>query len=158
MNPCLPGFREFLVVLTQPPAPAQPGQGALHHPPPGQHLEAVAVRIPTRHAQHPAPSGPGPRHQSASVRGISPDDLEPGKSIQQLYQDQLGSIPVLDVGGMNHHGQKQPGGIHCNVALAPGYLLARVVAPRPPFSVVFTDWLSMMAALGVASLPSFSRT
>ena len=39
-----------------------------------------------------------------------------------------------------------------------GHPFASVVAPRLPFSVVFTDWLSMMAALGVASHPAASRT
>ena len=158
MNPCLAGFRQFFVVFAESPTPAQPGQGALHHPSPGQHLKPVAVRIPAHHAQHPITGGPSPRHQPPSVGGISPDDLEPGEPVQQLDQHQLGPIPVLDVGGMNCYGQEQPGGIHYNVALAPRYLLPRIVAPGPPFSVVFTDWLSMMAALGVASLPFISRT
>ena len=42
--------------------------------------------------------------------------------------------------------------------LASGYPFTSVVASRPPFSVVFTDWLSMMAALGVAYRPAASRT
>ena len=157
-GPMPPRFRQFLVVLAQPSAPAQPGQGALHHPPPGQHLEAVAVRIAAHYAQHPTTGGPSPRHQPASVGGISPDELKPGKPVQLLYQDQLGPIPVLDVGGVNPYGQEQAGGVHYDMALAPRYLLASVVAPRPPFSVGFTDWLSINAALGVASRPSFSRT
>ena len=33
-----------------------------------------------------------------------------------------------------------------------------IIAARPPFSVVRTDWLSMMAPLGVALRPSLSRT
>ena len=59
---------------------------------------------------------------------------------------------------MNDHGQEQSGGVHYDVALASGHLFAGVVAARPPFSVVFTDWLSMIAPLGVASRPSLSRT
>ena len=43
-----------------------------------------------------------------------------------------------------------------DVPLASGNPLTRVVTPRPPFSVVFTDWLSMIAALGVASRPATS--
>ena len=49
---------------------------------------------------------------------------------------------------MNHDGQKQAHSVHYDVPFASGYLLARVIASGPPFSVVFTDWLSMMAALG----------
>ena len=59
---------------------------------------------------------------------------------------------------MNHHGQQQSHGVHHDVPLASGYPFASVVTPRPPFSVVFTDWLSMIAALGVASRPATSRT
>ena len=36
--------------------------------------------------------------------------------------------------------------------LAPVHLLGGVVAARPPFSVVLTLWVSMTAALGLASL------
>ena len=158
MNPCLTGFRQFLEILAEPSAAAQPRQGALHHPPAGQYLEAMAVWIAPHHAQYPSPSGPSPLHQLASIGGIGPDQLEPGEPAQQLAQHQLGAVPVLDVGRVYHYGQEQAGGIHYDVAFASRYLLASVVAPRPPFSVVFTDWLSMMAALGVASRPSFSRT
>ena len=158
MNPCLAGFRQFLEILAEPSAAAQPRQGALHHPPARQYLEAMAVWIAPHHAQYPSPSGPSPLHQSASIGGIGPDQLEPGEPGQQLAQHQLGAVPVLDVGRMYHYGQEQAGRIHYDVAFAPRYLLACVVAPRPPFSVVFTDWLSMMAALGVASRPSLSRT
>ena len=59
---------------------------------------------------------------------------------------------------MDHHGQQQPHGIHYDVALSTVDLLASVIATRPPFSVVLTDWLSMMAALGVGSLPADLRT
>ena len=76
----------------------------------------------------------------------------------QFYQNQLGSIPVLDIGGVNHYGQKQAHGVHYDVALAPEDFFTCVISAMPPFSVVFTDWLSMMAALGVASRPSASRT
>ena len=44
MNPSLSRFRQFLVVLAEPPAPAEQGQRAFYHPPAGQHLELVAVQ------------------------------------------------------------------------------------------------------------------
>ncbi len=158
MNPCLAGFRQFLEILAEPSAAAQPRQSALHHLPARQYLEAMAVWIAPHHAQYPSPSGPSPLHQLASIGGIGPDQLEPGEPAQQLAQHQLGAVPVLDVGRMYHYCQEQAGRIHYDVAFAPRYLLVGVIAPRPPFSVAFTDWLSMMAALGVASRPSLSRT
>ena len=130
----------------------------------------MAVWIAPHHAQYPSPSGPSPLHQSAGIGGIGPDQLEPGEPAQQLAQHQLGAVPVpvswhgAGSGCWPHvplrprAGRWYPRRIHYDVAFAPRYLLAGVVAPRPPFSVVFTDWLSMMAALGVASRPSLSRT
>ena len=52
------------------------------------------------------------------------------------------------------HCQQQTHGIHDYVTLAARHLLASIVAVRPPFSVVLTDWLSMMAALGTVFLPA----
>ena len=85
----------------------------------------------------------------------SPQTPEPS---HQFVDDQLCTISVLDVSRMDHHGQQQPHGIHYDVALSTVDLLASVIATRPPFSVVLTDWLSMMAALGVGSLPADLRT
>ena len=158
MNPGLTGFWQFLVVLAEPSAPAEPGQRPFNHPSARQHLELVAVRSPAHHFQQPSSSLPRPRHQSTGIGRIGLDGLKPGEPTQQLGQHQPGPVPVLDVGGVNHHGQEQPGGVHYDVALAPGHLFAGIVAARPPFPVVLTDWLSMIAPLGVASRPSLSRT
>ena len=49
---------------------------------------------------------------------------------------------------MHHDDQEQPEDINHDVALAPWYALAAVIAAGPPLSVVFTVWLSMMPALG----------
>jgi len=51
--------------------------------------------------------------------------------------------------------------IYEDVALLALDLFARIVAMRidagPPFSALFTLWLSMIAAVGVASRSAFSR-
>ena len=158
MNPSLSGFRQFLVVLAEPSATAEPSQRALHHPSAGQYFELVAVRVPPHHLQQPPSGGPGPCRQTPGIGCVGPDYLETREASHQFGQYQPGPVPVLDVGCVNDHGQEQPSSIHYDVALASRHLLARVIAARPPFSVVFTDWLSMMAPLGVASRPSLSRT
>jgi hypothetical protein len=58
---------------------------------------------------------------------------------------------------MHNHREQQPHGVDYDVALAAVDLLPRIEATGPPFSVVFTDWLSMMAALGVGSRPASIR-
>jgi len=59
---------------------------------------------------------------------------------------------------MNRHRQEKSERIDSDMALAPVDLLAGIVTADPPFSVVFTLWLSMIAAVGLASRPSRSRT
>ena len=59
---------------------------------------------------------------------------------------------------MHHHFQQHSHRIHDYVSLSSEHLLTGVIATRPPFSVVFTDWLSIIAAVGIALLPSLSRT
>jgi hypothetical protein len=49
---------------------------------------------------------------------------------------------------MDDGDKDQPENIYEQMAFAAIDLLARIVAVRAPLSVVLTDWLSMMAALG----------
>jgi len=59
---------------------------------------------------------------------------------------------------MDDNPEQQAGGVDGDVALAAFDLLGGIIAARPPFSVVFTLWLSMTAAVGLASRPSCSRS
>jgi hypothetical protein len=58
---------------------------------------------------------------------------------------------------MHEDDEEQPEDINDNVALAAADAFASVIAADPPFSVVFTVWLSMMPALGVRCRPEASR-
>jgi hypothetical protein len=64
----------------------------------------------------------------------------------------------LDIGGMHNEGQDQAHGVYDDVPLAALDLLAGVVAAGPPFSAVFTDWLSMIAAEGLGFRSAWART
>jgi hypothetical protein len=55
---------------------------------------------------------------------------------------------------MNDDGDEQSQRIYKKMSFSPVDLLARVVTVGPPFSVVFTDWLSMIAALGSRFRPA----
>src|SRR5438093_1298512 len=65
------------------------------------------------------------------------------------------AIAILDIGRMNDGVQQQTQRVYENMALLPLDLFARVIAMRidasPPFSALFTLWLSTMAAVGLAS-------
>jgi hypothetical protein len=64
----------------------------------------------------------------------------------------------LDIGGMHHHRHHHAHGIHQQMACASVDGFASISPARPPFSVVVTDWLSRIAALGAASRPAATRT
>ena len=92
------------------------------------------------------------------VSTIGPDQLEPRKEALERCQQELATASVLTTGFMHQHVQHQPIRIDQQMALAAFDLFAPIVAAGPPFCVVFTDWLSMMAALGVGSRPAWTRT
>ena len=144
--------------LAQPTAPAEPRECSFNHPSSRQHLKVVAVPGALDNLERPACQGPDPLDQLSSIASIGPDQPHAGKPPYQFIDDQLRSISILDIGRMHHHRQQQPHGIYNDVSLSTVDLLASVIATRPPFSVVLTDWLSMMAALGVGLLPSAFRT
>lgn len=79
-----------------------------------------------------------------------------------LVQDQGGAVAILDVGTVDGDVQEQAERVDEDVILDALDLLARVVADRvrrrPPFSAARTLWLSITAAVGLASRPSCSRT
>jgi hypothetical protein len=90
---------------------------------------------------------------------------------KQLLQERIHSeqgrkqhdapVTILDIGGMNDGVEQQTQRIYENVTLLALDLLARIVAmrinPGPPFSALFTLWLSIMAAVGLASCSPCSR-
>jgi hypothetical protein len=92
----------------------------------------------------------------ARVHPQVPEPREPLLKIGQGLQQEATAVAVRDISGMDQRLEHKALGIDEQVPLAPGQFLASIVAVRvrrPPFSVVLTDWLSMIAALGVGSRP-----
>ena len=56
---------------------------------------------------------------------------------------------------MDHDGEQEFYGIDDQVPFAPVDLLAGVISARSPFPVVFTGWLSMIAAPGLVTIQSW---
>ena len=112
----------------------------------------------------PPASGPGHRlgGRLALIRAIGEDDPNEREQPAGGAQERHGPVPVLNVGGMDGGAQQQAQGVDQEVALLALDLLARVIAlridARAPFSALFTLWLSMIATVGLASLPACSRT
>ncbi len=94
----------------------------------------------THHGGQLTAGGPSPRRQTTCIASISPGDWRSGTATQQIDQHQLGAVPALDSGVVNLRGQQAVCG------RLPTYQ-RRI--PAALFPVVFTDWISMTAALDV---------
>jgi len=101
-------------------------------------------------------------HPGSLIAGIGKDPVDEGKQRPGRLQHKAPAVAVLDVGGMNYDAQEQAERVNQDVALAPENLLARIVTLRveagPPFGAPLALCESMMAAVGLASRPSCSRT
>lgn len=99
-----------------------------------------------------------PMEELSSITAICPNEPKTQELLSKDIKQNLRAISILDIGGMHHHGNYQTNGIYKQMPLSSVDFLPGIISMEPPFSVVFTDWLSMMAALGSASRPSASRS
>src|SRR5215207_6631243 len=123
-------------------------------------LPNVGATSQTLSAPAPAPRSPGPTRAPAPTEPESRGRSHRPRSsaIARSGRSAWGALPrahrILQGATVHDDHQQQPQGIHDDVALPALHLLASVEPTGPPFSVVWTDWLSITAALGVASRPS----
>ena len=110
-----------------------------------------------------------PKHRPC-VRGVGKQLLEKREPREQRRQDHQPAIAILHIGRCHQRVQQQSHRIDEDVALLALDQLAgipRVKRPGagspiwidagPPFSALFTLWLSMMQAVGLASRSACSR-
>lgn len=118
---------------------AGPGECALDDPALGQNRESLDIVVASDYLER-APKGlAGPFYEFARVGCVSPDELEAGECLAEGLENELGAVAVLDGRFVDDDGQNQAEGIDDDVAFATVDFLARIIATRPPFSVVFTD-------------------
>jgi hypothetical protein len=95
------------------------------------------------------------------ISAVDEELLQKRERAEQCRHDEDAAITILDVGRMNDGVEQQAYCVDKNVPLLALDLLARIVAvrinARPPFSALFTLWLSMMAAVGLAFRWACSR-
>ena len=73
-------------------------------------------------------------------------------------QQGFGTLVIGEVGGQDQDTQQQAQHVYRDMPFASFDLFASVIATGPLFSVVLTDWLSRIAALGCEFLPSAIRS
>ncbi len=80
---------------------------------------------------------------------------------EEGHHQQDAAIAILDVRRMDDGQKQKTFGIYKKMPLLALDLLARIIAWRvnrgPPFSALFTLWLSMMAAVGLDARSASSR-
>src|SRR3954447_9873520 len=149
---------QLLVVPGEAAPAAEPAQRPLRHPAARQEDEAGAAREPAHDDQGQPEQEAGEQDRQAVVDAVGEHDPEPRVEPLQVPQQVPDTVGILDVGGVDDHAEQQAAGVDRDVPLPTPYLLGRVVAARPPFSVVLTLCVSTIAALGLGSLPSRSRS
>ena len=70
------------------------------------------------------------RHLRSLIAGIGEDTLNEGKQAARRTEQFAGAVAILHIGGLNADAQQEAERIDEDVTLAPGDLLARVVALR----------------------------
>jgi hypothetical protein len=170
VNEGLLGLREHLVVTAHAAVATEPREGALDHPAAGKYFKAGARRRLTT-GRDPGPGGTplgnldgeaqlvfGIRFEAATIALIDPQVSESREAFSDSSQELLPTLAIVDVRGMDPHCQHEAERVYQQVPLPSVDPLGAVIAADPPFSVVRTDWLSMIPALGVRSRPACPRT
>ena len=150
------------VVLGEATAAAEPCEGALDDPAFGQDLESDRMigafddfQLPGTEGLHCGGRG------FALIAAVGEDPLDEREQPSHGLENEQTAVAILDAGRMNHDVQREAQRVDQDMSLLSFDFLPRVIArrvdPRPPFSAPLTLWLSMIAAVGLASLPACSR-
>ena len=141
---------------------SDPGQGSFDDPAFGQDDEVMSFTA-LDDLEHPA-SGVGDRGcgLGALISGIGEDALdEREEAPRACIKDQSRAVAILQIGWMDDDVQQEAERVDQDVPLAARDLLSRIEALRvkraAPFCAALALWLSMIAAVGLASRPSRSR-
>ena len=141
---------------------SDPGQGSFDDRAFGQDDEVMSLTA-LDDLKHPAS---GVSHRGcglgALISGIGEDALDEREEAPRVcIEDQSRAVAILQIGGMDNNVQQEAERVNQDVPLAAGDLFARIKALRVkravPFCAALALWLSMIAALGLASRPSRSR-
>ena len=154
---------EVFPVLGETTTSTEPTDGAFDDPALGQNDEALGVIAAADDLGCQARQGVGQTimEYRPGVGAVGKQFLEKRQLPEQRGQDQEAAIAILNSGGGDQRLQQQSQSIDENVALLALDQLAAIKPVRinalPPFSALFTLWLSMMQAVGLASRSACSR-
>jgi site-specific DNA recombinase len=128
------------------------------HPAAREHDEAIGAGEAADDDQGQPEQEAGEQGREPVVGPLGEHDLEPAVEPLQPPEEVANAVRVLDIGGVDGDAEQQTRGVDRDVPLAALDLLGGGGAARPPFSGVLTLCVSTIAALGLGSLPSRSRS
>jgi len=152
-----------LPILGEPATTIEPSKRAFDDPAFWQDYKSVRAigTFDDLHRQMRANLGQSGGEFRPLIAGIGEQLLQKRIHPEQGGHDENATVTILNVGRMHNSMQQQAYCIDENMPLLALDFLARIVTRRidadPPFSALFTLWLSMMAALGLTSRSDCSR-
>jgi hypothetical protein len=153
---------EAFPILGEPAAAIEPRDGAFDNPPFGQHDKAFGVVGSLDDFGFELRKNSRQRLLKfrTLIACIGQNLFQKRKKTCKLFDQKGAAVTILNIRRMHDGLKQQAAYVYKNVPLLAFDFLARVITVRivgPPFSALFTLWLSMMPRVGLASLFSRSR-
>ena len=154
---------EIFPVLGEPSAASEPCEGAFDHPSSRENFEAFRPigALDDFGCQMRQGLSLAGAELLSPITCIGEKYLQKWIQAEQRREHENAAVTILDAGLMHDGVHQQALRIDENVPLLALDLLAGIVTGgidrSPPFSALFTLWLSMMQALGLASREAASR-
>src|SRR5215218_5871808 len=154
---------EVLPILGQPTAAVHPSYGALDNPTLREHHKALggirALHDFKGHAPQDLLDRTSELRSLVSAIGV---ELQQKRIASEEHGHQPNApVAILDMGGVHDRVHQQALGVDENVTLLAFDPFTRIIARRvdrgPPFSALFTLWLSRIATVGLACREACSR-
>ena len=97
-------------------------------------------------------------NQFARITAVSPNEFKLCKAVFHLFKNQFRAISILYIRAVHNDTEDETKRVNQQMAFPALYLFTSVIATKPPFFTVFTDWLSSIPAVGSICLPEAVRT
>lgn len=150
-------------VLGEPPAAVEPGNGALNDPTLGFDDKALGAISAFDNLDYQTAHRCGGTvvEDGACIGAVSKQLAQERELSEQSGQQDNATVAILNIGGSHQRVQHQAQRIDQDVTLLTFDQLAGIEAmrvdARAPFSALFTVWLSITQAVGLASRSACSR-
>jgi len=136
----------------------EPGEEAFDNPTSRQEDKALGFVRTFNDGQVPPEIFINPGYEFSGIAAIGPDKFDARKQAIEFGDYHHGAISILNTGSVDDNTEKIAERVDRYMPLATFDFLVCVITARPPFCAVFADWLSMIAAVGTAFFPAFTRT